>query len=335
MPPPTDAGPLSEVRRGVARGAGEAVRQAPGLVGAKAPGAAGAAGAALQETGRGLMQSAIKPGLQVRRLGKAEPAVETMLQEGLNVTKGGVAKLQNRIGVLNDQITELIKNSPALIDKEGASSYIKEQLDKFTKQVDATSDVAAIQKTYENFLENPLVPKDVPAKTIDTGVLDAAGKPITKTIPGQKAPGIPVPLAQELKQGTYRTLGSKSYGEVATASKEAQKAIARFLKDKIAEMVPEVRPLNAREGRLLGALDQVEARVLQAANRNPIGLGWLTLDPVKFAGWMADRSELFKSIVARMLYSGGGALPGMGAAGVPMGMGISGQAHPGIPPPPQ
>jgi hypothetical protein len=306
MPPPTDAGPLSEVRRGVARGAGEAVRQAPGLVGAKAPGVAAAAGEGMKDLARTTMQSALKPPLKAQQTGKAARAVDTLLDEGINVSKGGVETLNDRIGVLNDKIAQRIANSPATISKQAVGYRLQGALDKFEKQVTPLTDVKAIQRAWDEFLDHPLLQDRIPVKT-----------------------------AQEMKQGTYKALGDKAYGELKGADIEAQKTLARGLKEEIAAAVPEVRQLNAQESSLLNALSLVERRVLMEANKNPFGLGWLTSNPVKFAGWMADRSGLFKSLIARMINTSSQAMPGMGAAGVPMGMGISGQAHPGIPPPPQ
>ena len=40
--------------------------------------------------------------------------------------------------------------------------------------------------------------------------------------------------AQAMKQGTYRALGDKAYGELKGASIEAQKAQARGLKEELA-----------------------------------------------------------------------------------------------------
>jgi hypothetical protein len=115
---------------------------------------------------------------------------------------------------------------------------------------------------------------------------------------------IPVKLAQELKQGTYKALKDKAYGELKSADIEAQKALAFGLKEEIAKAIPEVQPLNTRESAMLNALSLTERRVLMDANKNPVGLGTLSLSPTHFAMWMADRSPLFKSLVARMLNRG-------------------------------
>lgn len=111
--------------------------------------------------------------------------------------------------------------------------------------------------------------------------------------------GIPVELAQELKKGTYRVLAGK-YGEVGSATTEAQKALARGLKEGISDAVPQVAGLNARESALLKTLDVAERRALMDANKNPLGLSALAHNPGAWAAFMADRSAAFKGLAARM-----------------------------------
>lgn len=112
---------------------------------------------------------------------------------------------------------------------------------------------------------------------------------------------LPVEIAQKLKQGTYRVLKGK-YGEVGSASTEAQKALARGLKEGISEAVPAVAPLNARESALLDALAVAERRAMMDANKNPFGLSSLSPSPAGFMAFMADRSGQLKSLLARGTY---------------------------------
>ena len=62
--------------------------------------------------------------------------------------------------------------------------------------------------------------------------------------------------AQTLKQNTYAVLKGKSFGEVKAASVEAQKALARGLKEELAKAVPEIADLTPEEAKLLD-LDKV------------------------------------------------------------------------------
>lgn len=304
----------------------EAVNQAPSFVGSKAGSITESVAGSAKNLARDTMQSALKPPLKSLEDGTAGKAIDTLLNEGVNVTRGGVGTLQDRVGVLNDKISTAIENSPAVVNKSLVATRLQSALDKFEKQVTPMSDIAAIQRSWNEFMEHPLLDKITPAKTVESTVLDASGKPFTKEIPASGSENIPVQLAQELKQGTYRALGDKSYGELKGADITSQKALARGLKEEIAAAVPEVRPLNAQESQLLNALSLTERRVLMEANRNPIGMGWLTTNPAKFGAWMADRSGLFKSIVARMLNTGSDALSTVAPIAEPAGAAVSADA---------
>ena len=241
----------------------------PGMI--KGPAASGA---------RGLMQSAIKPTLKDLKSGRAAAAIDTLLAEGVNPTMGGVAKLRGSISALNAEIVEAIKNSPATVNKGALYTPIKQTLDKFSKQVNPNADLAAITKAWEEFKAHPLLTGDT----------------------------IPVQTAQQLKQGTYRIL-DKKYGQIGAAETEAQKALARGLKEEIANVVPEVAQLNARESQLITALQVAERRALMDGNKNPVGLAWLAHSPITWAAYMADKSALFKSVAARLLAASGRAVP--------------------------
>lgn len=238
--------------------------------------------ASMDDTARGLMQSALKPSIAALRTGKAAKAIDTMLAEGISVTPGGLAKLRSMISGLNDEIATAIKSSPATVNKVRAASTLRDTLNKFRNQVNPQSDMAAINKAWIEFRDHPLL----------IGQMD-----------------MPVQTAQQLKQGTYKMLGEKAYGELKGAEIEAQKAIARGLKDEIASAVPGIANMNARESALLNAMSVAERRVLMDANKNPAGLSLLTNHPVLFTLFMADRSPAFKSLVARMLKASPGSAP--------------------------
>lgn len=301
-PPGASAG-----RQMAGAGIHEAINQAPAFFGVKAGGAGEAAQAALKGGARDMMQSALKPPIAAQRTGKAATAIDTLLDTGTNVSRAGADKLQARITDLNQQIADLIANSKAVVDKKAVAGNLNQVLNDFKKQVNPDADMRAVQKAYDEFMDHPLL----------------SGKR-----------NIPVQLAQEMKQATYKSLGDKAYGEMKGADITAQKALARGLKDQIAKSVPEVRQLNAEDTKLLTTLPLVERRVLMDANKNPFGLGWLTTSPTKFAAWMADRSPAFKSIVAHMLNRSSAAAPGAAAGAVPAGLAVTQSANQ-IPAPPQ
>lgn len=274
-------GGLGSVRAALLTGAsagggvvGEQIAGEPGrVVGTLAAPVASLAKPAIEAGAKSLMQSALKPTLKDLSSGKAARAVETMLEEGLNPTNAGNAELRRKIAELKREVSEVIQNSPATVNKQAVGQELQGTLDKFSKQVSARSDLDAIRKTWDDFVNHPLL----------------------------KGDDIPVQLAQEMKQGTYKVL-EKKYGQQGTAEVEAQKAIARGLRKEIEKEVPEVIGLNARESKLIDTLKVSERRALMDLNKNPMGLTLLAENPAAALGFMADKSALFKSLLARMMY---------------------------------
>lgn len=246
----------------------------------------------LEKGARSLMASALKPTANQWKSGDAAKAIDTLLEEGINPTTGGVAKLKAKIDDLDAEITQIIANSPATVSKGAVGLRLKQTLDQAKKQVNPADDIEAIKRAWMEFRSHP----------------DLLGKQ-----------DIPIQLAQELKQGTYQQL-KKKYGEAGTADTEAQKALARGLKEEIATAEPAAAEINKQLSKLLSTLDVTERRALMDMNKNPGGLAWLSSNPVTWAAFMADKSAAFKSILARMLHQGQQAIPAnaaRAAIGVP------------------
>lgn len=269
------------------------------LIGGTIPGMVGLSGAfgnQVENAGRRwakvLMQSALKPIRKDLKSGDAATAVDTLLDYGLSPNQAGVDALRDKIGAISGQIRDKISSSPATVNKQAVIDALEGTRKKFGSQVAPQGDLSAIQGIEDSFLTHP-----------------AAPLPATE---------IPVQLAQDMKQATYKVL-SKKYGEAGSASTEAQKALARGLKEQIAIAVPEVSALNAEESRLLATLSVAERRALAELNKDPAGLGSLARSPLGFATFMAGRSAAFKAIAARMVNGSARAVGGTTAA-IPSGM---------------
>lgn len=236
----------------------------------------GAVAGGIEKGANRLMQSALKPTIAQLKSGDAALAVKTMLERGINPTQGGVNKLRDAIDGLNEQISQSIAGSTATVSKSKVLNALADVRTHFGNQVSPTADLAAIQSTADDFLAHPNLLGD----------------------------SIPVAAAQQLKQGTYKIL-SKKYGQIGSAEVEAQKGLARGLKDEIAEAVPGIAGMNKAESDLIRTLNVAERRALMSMNNNPMGLAALTQSPASWAMFMADKSTLFKSLAARMLNTSG------------------------------
>lgn len=384
----------------------------------------------LDSASRKLMNSALKPTIEMHRKGQAARAVQTMLDEGLNATQGGVNKLKDRINLVNDDISNAVQGSDATISKSKVATYLDGLRDKLIMQADPASALNAIDNAESSWMNHPLLGgNSAPQRKAQTVFVDSYGSVVKPNIPpepklrnlldeikragginvgeqadigvekmaknypglmrkdggmkmdrlvewmdqngwivpGQiddlernavggsheyardmlrgalnreevihpydydayanfvgamkqldeqgikqvKIPGtekaipsdyqIPVKMAQELKKGTYKTL-SKSYGEMKGAEIEAQKALARGLKEEIAQAVTGIDKMNKRESDLLNALKVTERRTMMDANKNPVGLGPLAPNKAMLLAFLADRSAALKSFGARGLY---------------------------------
>ena len=233
--------------------ASEAVPQAIGLLGAKYAAKAGVPAEKASKVLRGKaedwMQSALKPTVKDLKSGKAAVAIDTMLDKGINATKGGMEKIHARIDELNDQIKEAIASSPERVATAKIARPVVEKLQEFKKQVNPNADVAAIKKSWSEFKNHPLLQHETPEQVIPGKVDPYTGATTPeKVIPKSGKEDMSVQTAQELKQGTYKQF-SKKYGQMASAEDEAQKTIARGLKEEIAKKVPAIEGLNAEESR--------------------------------------------------------------------------------------
>lgn len=138
---------------------------------------------------------------------------------------------------------------------------------RFADQVNAQPDLNAIEASRQQFLaEQGAKPGSPAIPPRPTGLLDAYGNPImdggTPAQPPEPAPPMSAVRAQNMKTGTYRVLNGK-FGELGSASVEAQKALAYGLKEEIADQFPEID--SANKG--LSGLYDLQPYLERAVNR--------------------------------------------------------------------
>lgn len=235
-----------------------------------------------------LMTSALKPAYRgvESAVKKAEMprVIKTLLDNGVNVTAGGIQKINRLLSATNTEIKDILATSKGVVYPENVIAATGDVARKAASQVASLGDEAAV------------------ASVVDDFATRKAGAPNYPLTP------ISVQRAQELKQGTYQAIGQRGYGEVKGAAMEAEKALARGLKEGIEEGVTDVsargriKGLNATEGALIEAKDAIAKRVAAAANRDVAGLAWVTSNPGMFMAFLLDRSPAVKSMLARGLY---------------------------------
>ena len=115
---------------------------------------------------------------------------------------------------------------------------------------------------------------------------------------------IPIKEAHNLKKGTYAVLGDKAYtGELKSADLEAQKALAGGLRAETEKGAPAIVPINKEQSDLINAVKAAISRDAIAGRKDPLSLGALASHPIAAIAFMANRSEIVKSLLARAIYS--------------------------------
>jgi hypothetical protein len=295
----TKLGAPPEVAAGLGTAANLATQSVPITL---AGNVAKAAAPALSGAASWLMRSALKP--TATSPAKGAKAVQTMLDDGYNVSEGSLDAMRARIASLNDEVEAAIAASNARVNKNEVASYTQDVVKKFENRPEALQAIKAAEDAELALVNKPML------------------------APG---PTMSVQDAQRLKRGYQSSIGERGYGELKTPATEADKAIARGLREKISEVVPEVAPKNAKEAELINAAKRLQQRVAVEQNKNPIGIGAAITQPWMLPVWMWDRSAYAKSLVANGLYAGREQLPAglarAGAAGLLYGNN-TGQLYP-------
>lgn len=193
-----------------------------------------------------IYQSALKPSSRLSPE-RIAAMVQTGLQQGIPVSGGGLEKLGGLIDDLNGKIDVVVQNAgpDRQISPARAIANVDATKAKFQNQVNPSADMAAIEAAKADFLDQ----------------VKAKGGSLTAS------------EAQAMKTGTYKQLKGRAYGELKSATVEAQKALARGLKEALVDQFPELAELNAKDGALLQLEPAIEAAVLKAANKQPMGTG--------------------------------------------------------------
>lgn len=243
---------------------------------------------------RRLMQSALKPSNATMREGatqgvrtKGDVAERVLREPRILVSQGSLEKIQGQIDEINDSIRQVLTTSGAGLEVplQRATKPLADVAQRAVTQANPTKDLETVNRAYDEFMAHPL---------------------------GREG-FVPVATAQDMKTGTYRAIRGK-YGELGSFETEAQKALARGLKDEVAHVVPEVAAKNMRESELIFIEKAVGAALNRAGNTDPIGFANAAPASKRFWLALADRSPLLKSALARVVRAGAPVIGVMGPA---------------------
>lgn len=229
-----------------------------------------------------MYESALKPSLSEKNRPRIPGQIATGLSEGIVVSEGGAKKLHGLVDTLNTKIEAEIAASRKTVSPKRVAQRAEDIKKDWRNQVNPNADLKEINSAKKEFIKN---------NQMQIGVAPD-GSPIMAERP------MPVAEAQKVKQGTYVQL-RKKYGELGSARVEAEKALARGLKEEIASAIPEISALNARESKLLGLDTELERAVSRIRNHQIFGIG----TPIAAGGVAAMTGSAKAALAAGILRS--------------------------------
>jgi hypothetical protein len=161
----------------------------------------------------------------------------------------GHAQIVQKIDMLDDQVSKIIKNSSEagdVVDSQVIVKYLDDFLEKGKRVSRVDPNFAeAIQKVQAEFMRGPRE--------------------------------IPVAEAQEMKRHIYKVY-QDYYGmpDAVGAYIQGKKTIARGIKEQLETKYPDIKALNMEEGELLTFLDPFNRAIGRIQNRDIVGLGMQT-----------------------------------------------------------
>lgn len=230
--------------------------------------------AAMAKAAPWLMAKAIRPTATLLNAYRttAHDIAKTLLDDGINVSQAGLEKLQRLIFADNAEIQALVQSSPARIAKDKVLERVDQYAGNVMKsQVNPSKALEKATAVADEFVEHPYY----------------RGETIS---PAE---------AQRLKVGTYQEIGD-AYKKPQKS--RALKELARGLKEEIADAVPGVSEINAREARRLAGGEAVATAIQKDASADPMGLLFAASNPQLFIAGLINKQPVVKSMLARGLY---------------------------------
>lgn len=246
----------------------------------------GTIGRGAQALGGTVYRGYLKPSLSQVDLPKAREIVATGIREFLPITKGGEAKAARIIGQLNAQVEIALKQSKGIVDLHQIAERVREFARRQYYRPGAPSvDFDAAMKVADEIDLHPSL-----------GIPAGARPSRVNVSPAQ---------ANETKQALDRAVGDTSFGVERGAATEARKQGRHQARLAIERVEPGVGPLNAREAKVIDALEAIRKAAGREENRSAL-FGVPTLMAAAAGGSMYSANQdptsaIFTTLVGRGL----------------------------------
>jgi hypothetical protein len=233
--------------------------------------------AAMQGGARMVYRGYLKPSLAKAGISKAGEIVDTALGEALPISQQGAATADALASGLQRQVESVLAETDGKVDLKAIADRVRSWAKAtYYKAGESTANYDAAMAVADRIDRHPSLARTVQqptTRTVQTGILDAAGAPITRTeqttTPVTTYQRTVSPLAaNDTKIALRRNVDFGVPG--ASATKAAQKVGGYETRQAIETLSPSVGPLNAREGRLLDAAKAINKAVGREANQNAV-----------------------------------------------------------------
>jgi hypothetical protein len=193
-----------------------------------------------------LYKSALKPPTPTSKFGLKEQddVLRAGLDAGIYPSEYGIDKLEGIIDGLNSEIMGKIQN--------GTAQGLSVSRDNILSRLNSTEDFFSQMPNPEPYLK----------------AIDEVRQGMINSKPGM----MPLDKVQGMKQTIYKVM-KDSYGELSTATKEANKAVARGAKEEIRSIFPEIDGLNNQESLMLKLEPMIEKAAGRIERRDLMGIG--------------------------------------------------------------
>lgn len=281
-----------------------------GAIQAGAEAAGGVVMKGAKALGTAVYRGYLKPSLANVNIKKAREIVQTGIREMLPITKAGEDRAKRLIGDLNNQVNAMLATAKGgRVDLRQVAQKVRDFAQrKYNRPGVPDEDLQAALRVADNIDNHP-------------SLVGASG---TKTVAVNPAD------ANKVKQGLDTAVGDTAFGVERGAATEARKTGRRAVREKIEAVAPNVKPLNARESKLIDAMDAIRHAAGREENRSALfGVPTLVAGAAAGTSYGANQDSttaLLTALVARgaltpavasraaMLTAKYARLPGIGTA---------------------
>lgn len=109
----------------------------------------------LRDLSKWTMAKAVSPTPTQWKTGEAAKAIDTMLEKGYSPTKSGVEQMRSKVDDLNTQISNVLKDSTAMVDKNAVLVPLMQRLEKFKENVTPNANMNTLKKAWKEFTDHP------------------------------------------------------------------------------------------------------------------------------------------------------------------------------------